>query len=148
VSNEKRLQGRVALVTGAGNGIGKAVALQLAGEGAAVVVNDLGTNVEGEGHNSGPADDTVAEIIAAGGMAVPSYDSIAEHEGCSRAVACATETYGSCDILVANAGALVRRQNIWRNLQRKLAECGPRLGVDVRRRACGVASADARWSSV
>ena len=45
-------------------------------------------------------------------------------------------------------GKAVRRQNIWRNLQRKLAECGPRLGVDVRRRACGVASADARWSSV
>lgn len=110
--NEKRLHGRVALVTGAGNGIGKAVALQLAGEGAAVVVNDLGTNVEGEGHNSGPADGTVAEIITAGGMAVASYDSIAEHEGCSRAVACATETYGSCDIVVANAGALSKTANL------------------------------------
>ncbi len=106
MSNKKRLQGRVALVTGAGNGIGKAVALQMAGEGAAVVVNDLGTSVEGEGHSSGPADATVAEIIAAGGKAVASYDSIAEHEGCSRAVARATETFGSCDIVVANAGAL------------------------------------------
>ena len=106
MATQQRLQGRVALVTGAGNGIGKAVALQMAGEGAAVVVNDLGTNVEGEGHSSAPADGTVAEIVAAGGRAVANYDSIAEHEGCSRAVACATDTYGSCDIVIANAGAL------------------------------------------
>ena len=104
--NEKRLQGRVALVTGAGNGIGKAVALQLAGEGANIVVNDLGTNVEGEGHSSQPADATVAQIISAGGQAVSNYDSIAEPEGCKRSVACADDTFGSCDIVVANAGAL------------------------------------------
>lgn len=71
-----------------------------------MVVNDLGTNVEGAGHSSGPADGTVAEIVAAGGAAVANYDSIAEHEGCRRAVACATDTYGSCDIVIANAGAL------------------------------------------
>ena len=80
----ERLQGRAALVTGAGNGIGKAIALQLAAEGASVVVNDLGTDVFGEGTSSEAADGTVAEIIAAGGTAVANYGSIAEPEGCAR----------------------------------------------------------------
>ena len=77
-----RLKERVALVTGAGNGIGKAIALQLASEGASVVVNDLGTNVEGEGQDTSAADGTVAQILAAGGKAVASYDSIAERKPC------------------------------------------------------------------
>lgn len=105
---EKQLQGRVALVTGAGNGIGRAIALQLAAEGAAVVVNDLGTSAEGSGRDHSAADKTVADIVAAGGKAVADYSSIAEAAGCKHAVATAVDTFGACDIVVANAGALTK----------------------------------------
>ena len=101
------MQGRAALVTGSGNGIGKEIALLLAAEGASVVVNDLGTDVHGEGTSSEAADATVAEIIAAGGTAVANYDSVADPDGCARAVQTAVDAFGSCDIVVANAGALL-----------------------------------------
>lgn len=103
-----RLAGRTALVTGSGNGIGKEVALRLAAEGANVVVNDLGTSAFGEGVSSQAADDTVAQILATGGSAVANYDSIADPQGCEQAVATAVDTFGACDIVVANAGALVK----------------------------------------
>ena len=104
----ERLTGRTALVTGSGNGIGKELALRLAAEGAHVVVNDLGTSAMGEGRSSQAADDTVAAIVAAGGSAVPNYDSIAEQEGCENAVRTAVDAFGACDIVVANAGAVVQ----------------------------------------
>jgi NAD(P)-dependent dehydrogenase (short-subunit alcohol dehydrogenase family) len=104
----ERLKGRTALVTGSGNGIGKEVALLLAAEGASVVVNDLGTDIGGEGKSSAAADGTVAEIVAAGGTAVANYDSIATPEGAASAVQTAIDSFGALDILIANAGALVK----------------------------------------
>ena len=99
--------GRIALVTGAGNGIGKACALSLAAHGASVVVNDLGTTEVGQGTSAGAADATVAEIRAAGGTAVASYDSVGDAAGCAATVATAVDAFGKVDVLVACAGALL-----------------------------------------
>jgi NAD(P)-dependent dehydrogenase (short-subunit alcohol dehydrogenase family) len=101
------LEGRVALVTGAGNGIGKACALSLAAHGASVLVNDLGTTEVGDGAERTAADTTVAEIVAAGGNAVANHDSVAESAGCENAVSVALDAFGKVDILVACAGALL-----------------------------------------
>jgi NAD(P)-dependent dehydrogenase (short-subunit alcohol dehydrogenase family) len=82
-------------------------ALAFAAEGASVVVNDLGADVYGKGASSEAAGGTVAEIVAAGGTAVANYDSIAEPSGCARAVRTAVDAFGACDVVVANAGALI-----------------------------------------
>jgi NAD(P)-dependent dehydrogenase (short-subunit alcohol dehydrogenase family) len=98
------LQGRVAIVTGAGRGLGRAHALELARRGARVVVNDLGTSAAGAGHSDGPAAQVVEEIRAEGGEAVVSPDDVASWEGARRLVHTAVETWGRLDILVNNAG--------------------------------------------
>jgi NAD(P)-dependent dehydrogenase (short-subunit alcohol dehydrogenase family) len=103
---DKLLSGRVAIVTGAGGGIGRSHALALAQAGAAVVVNDLGGNVEGGGRNRNIADAVVEEIKAMGGQAVANYDSVATREGADRMVYSALQTFGHADILVNNAGNL------------------------------------------
>jgi 3-oxoacyl-[acyl-carrier protein] reductase len=101
-----RLAGKVAIVTGAGRGIGRGEALLLAQEGAAVVVNDLGGSPDGSGQAVGPADEVVAEITKAGGKAVANYDSVATMQGGERLVKQALDTFGRLDILVNNAGIL------------------------------------------
>jgi NAD(P)-dependent dehydrogenase (short-subunit alcohol dehydrogenase family) len=102
-----RLDGRIALVTGAGNGIGKACAMALAAHGASVVVNDLGTNEFAAGQSEAAADATVAEIRAAGGSAAASYASVADPAGCADAVHTAVEAFGQLDIVVGCAGAII-----------------------------------------
>lgn len=98
--------GRVAIVTGAGGGLGRAHALELARRGARVVVNDLGGAVDGTGASSSAADQVVAEINGAGGEAVASYDSVSTEEGGAAIVQTAVDTFGSVDIVINNAGIL------------------------------------------
>jgi len=100
------LTGNVAIVTGSGGGIGRGVAMLMAAEGAKVVVNDLGTAVDGEGNSSSPADSVVAEIKAAGGEAVANYESVATMEGGENIVKSALDNFGKLDIVVTVAGIL------------------------------------------
>ena len=100
------LEGKVAAVTGGGNGIGREVCKLMAAEGAKVVVNDLGVAVDGTGGASSAADETVATIKAAGGEATPNYDSVATPEGGQQIIQTAVDTYGKIDILVHVAGIL------------------------------------------
>jgi len=100
------LDGKVAVITGAGRGIGRAEALLLASEGAKVVVNDLGGARSGEGNDTRPAQEVVDEITAKGGTAVANFDNIADWKGGEAMIQQAIDTYGGLDILVNNAGIL------------------------------------------
>jgi len=98
--------GRVAIVTGAGRGIGREHALSLASQGAKVVVNDVGGSVDGSGSDMSPAEQVVAEIKGMGGEAVSNADSVADWEGAQRLVNTAIETFGDLHVVVNNAGIL------------------------------------------
>jgi NAD(P)-dependent dehydrogenase (short-subunit alcohol dehydrogenase family) len=100
------VDGKVAVVTGAGRGVGRGEALELAAQGAKVVANDVGGSSKGEGTDPSPVDHTVSLIKERGGEAVASYDDVADWAASERIVAQAIETFGALDILVNNAGIL------------------------------------------
>jgi len=105
------LEGKVAIVTGSGRGIGRGIVLALAREGARVVVNDVGCSVDGRGTEGDPAAQVCREVEAMGGRAIPNYDSVSDFESAGRIVRAATEAFGRLDVLVNNAG-IVRDRTI------------------------------------
>jgi NAD(P)-dependent dehydrogenase (short-subunit alcohol dehydrogenase family) len=100
------LDGRIAIITGAGRGIGREHALLFAAEGASVVVNDFGGALDGSSTSASPAEEVVAEIKAMGGEAVANHDNVADWEGGARLVQSAIDTFGDLHVLVNNAGIL------------------------------------------
>jgi NAD(P)-dependent dehydrogenase (short-subunit alcohol dehydrogenase family) len=100
------LDGKVAIVTGAGHGVGRGHALDMAAQGAKVVVNDLGGSGRGEGADTAPAEEVAAIIRERGGDAVANYDDVSDFEGAGRMVRQAIDTFGDLDVLVNNAGIL------------------------------------------
>ena len=107
-----RLEGRAGIVTGAGRGIGRAVALLLAKEGASVVVNDPGVGRNGEDTDERPADEVVAEIKNAGGTAIANFGSVAEYDTAGRMVKECADTFGKIDFVV-NVAGMLRERMIW-----------------------------------
>jgi NAD(P)-dependent dehydrogenase (short-subunit alcohol dehydrogenase family) len=105
------LDGRVAIVTGSGRGIGREFALCFGREGAKVVVNDVGVSLDGQGTDDDPALQVCKEIEALGGSAVPNYDSVSDFDGAGRIVQSAVDAFGTVDILVNNAG-IVRDKSL------------------------------------
>jgi len=100
------VEGKVVVVTGAGGGIGRDIALAMAREGAKLIVNDIGASVSGEGQDAGPAQAVVNEIKAFGGEAAANTDSVSEAASAARIVQCALDSFGRVDVVVNNAGIL------------------------------------------
>ena len=108
-------EGRVVIVTGAGRGIGRAHAMELARHGAKVVVNDIGAEADGRGYSSGPANEVVEAIVRMGGDAIANGDDVADFKGAKRLIDSAIETWGRLDVLVNNAGFLRDRMFVSTN---------------------------------
>ena len=106
MNKSNMVENKVVIVTGAGGGIGRDIALLMARYGAKVIVNDIGASLTGEGLDAGPAHQVVAEIKAAGGQAIASTDSVSEASSAEKIVAAAVETFGRVDCIVNNAGIL------------------------------------------
>jgi NAD(P)-dependent dehydrogenase (short-subunit alcohol dehydrogenase family) len=136
-----RLDGRVAIVTGAGSGLGREHALFLAGQGASVLVNDLGGTVHGEGRDSTAAQAVADEIVAAGGMAVPSGHDVSDWNEASDMVQAALDAFGELDVLVNNAGIL--RDRTMANMTE--AEWDAVIRVHLRGHAAPTQHALAHW---
>jgi NAD(P)-dependent dehydrogenase (short-subunit alcohol dehydrogenase family) len=113
-----RLKDRVAVVTGAGRGIGRAISLAMAGEGAKVVVNDYGVNLDGSNPSKEPADRVVQEIKARGGISLANHDTVATMDGAEKIIKTAVTNFGRIDILVNNAG-IIRNRMIFNMTQQE-----------------------------
>ena len=100
------LEGKVAVITGSGRGIGRDIALQMSAQGARIVVNDIGASVSGEGNDASPGQQVVEQIRAGGGEAVLSTDSVSDWKAANRIIQCAADHFGRIDIVVNNAGIL------------------------------------------
>jgi NAD(P)-dependent dehydrogenase (short-subunit alcohol dehydrogenase family) len=135
------LAGRVAIITGAGRGIGREHSLFFASEGAKVVVNDLGGDSHGEGADEGPAQQVVDEIIAMGGEAVANTDSVTDYEGAKRLVEQALDAFGDLHVLVNNAGIL--RDRVLVNMTE--AEWDSVIAVHLKGHFCPAHHAAAYW---
>jgi NAD(P)-dependent dehydrogenase (short-subunit alcohol dehydrogenase family) len=136
-----RFDGKVAIVTGAGRGIGRAEALLLASEGAKVVVNDLGGSPDGSGSDRGPAQEVVDEIVAAGGEAVADTGSVSDWGEAEALVARAVDTFGGLDVVINNAGIL--RDKMSFNMDE--AEWDAVVNVHMKGHFCVARHASAYW---
>ena len=135
------LDGRVAIVTGAGRGLGREHALLFAREGARVVVNDLGGTTDGTGADASPAEEVVEVIRAAGGQAVANHDDVSEWDGAKRLIHGTIETFGGLDVLVNNAGIL--RDRMLANTS--IEEWDAVIKVHLRGHFCPTRHAAAYW---